>query len=55
MKYDREKGIQSIIDLQSFVGIDEPREKAEKAWDSFSDAAKESTMAAHEIFCKKKK
>jgi hypothetical protein len=50
MEFDREKGIQAIITLQLIAGIDEPRERAEKAWDEFSDFDKENTMVAHSIF-----
>ncbi len=53
MEFDREKGIQAIIELQKFVGIDEPRERAEKNWDKFSKFDKQNTMNAHKIFCSK--
>ena len=54
MEFDREKGIQAIIDLQKFVGIDEPRERAEISWDKhFSESEKKSTMRAHSLFCSK--
>ena len=56
MEIDREKGIQAIIDLQKFAGIEEPRERAENNWDNnFTDFDKKNTMAAHSIFCSKKK
>lgn len=50
---DREKGIQAIIELQKFAGIEEPREKAEKSWDKFTETEKEKTMFAHSIFISK--
>ena len=52
---DREKGIQAIIELQKFVGITEPREKAEKSWDKFSVRDKQQTMYAYEGFIQPKK
>jgi len=54
MEIDREKGIQAIIDLQKFAGINEPRERAEDNWDNhFTDFDKKNTMIAHKIFCSK--
>lgn len=53
MELYREKGIQAIIDLQKFAGIDEPRERAEKNWDKLNTLDKKKTMIAHKIFCSK--
>lgn len=47
MQFDREKGIQAIIDLQAYVGIEEPRERAETNWDKFHPYDQEQTMQAH--------
>lgn len=47
---DREEGILAIIALQRLAGIEEPRERAEKNWDAFSDYDKANTMAAAQIF-----
>jgi hypothetical protein len=52
--FDREKGIQAIIELQAFAGITEPRERAEKSWDEFRDFEKEQTMYVYSIICKEK-
>lgn len=46
-----EQGIKAIIDLQKLAGIDEPEERAKKAWDSFSELDKKQTENAHKIFC----
>ena len=53
MELYREKGIQAIVDLQKFAGIDEPRERAEKNWDKLNTLDKKKTMIAHKIFCSK--
>ena len=50
-KSDREKGIQAIIDLQWKIGIKETRERAEEAWDKFSESQKQTTMAAWKARC----
>jgi hypothetical protein len=49
-KMDDAKGIKAIIDLQAMVGIRETEESAKKAWDSFSEADKRNTLAAHATF-----
>jgi hypothetical protein len=49
---DREKGIQAIIGLQAVVGINEPRQKAEKNWDNFSDHEKKITLRMWEAIKK---
>jgi hypothetical protein len=49
---DREEGIKAVIALQKLVGIDEPRERAEKNWDGFTKAEQSSTIQAFKIFVK---
>ena len=46
---DKEQGVQAIIDLQKSANIDEPRDKAERAWESFSDDEKEVTENTHRM------
>jgi hypothetical protein len=41
---ERETGIQAIIFLQAFAGIEEPREKAERGWDGMSQEHKQKTL-----------
>jgi hypothetical protein len=43
---ERENGVKAIIYLQKCAGIDEPKEKAEKAWAHFSSHQKEQTLMA---------
>ncbi len=45
-----EEGIKAIIMLQSVVGIEEPEERAQKAWASFTDQEKEQTISAYDDF-----
>ena len=52
-EYDREAGIQAIIGLQKMAGVAEPRERAERNWDAFSDHDKENTLAAADLFIPK--
>ena len=51
-KSDREKGVDAIIDLQWKVGIKETRERAEEAWDKYSESQRQTTMAAWRACCK---
>lgn len=51
--FDREKGIEAIIKLQAFVGIDEPRDRAARNWDAMSNLEKANTMNAFNIFFEK--
>ena len=44
----RELGIEAIIYLQKMAGIDEPRDKAEKSWDTFQDWERTSTLTAYQ-------
>jgi hypothetical protein len=48
--YEREQGIQAIIELQLMAGITESEEKASKGWDAMRDSEKESTTKAHQMF-----
>ena len=49
--YDRELGVKAIIALQAVIGVVEPRDSAEKAWDKFDDDAKLQTTLAHKMVC----
>lgn len=42
-----EDGAKMIIALQALAGIEEPKERALKAWREFSDDKKQSTINAH--------
>lgn len=52
--YDREQGIQAVIQLQAVAGINEPREEAEQAWDTMTDEQKERTMQTAASFAQGK-
>ena len=47
-----EEGIKAIIKLQFVAGIEEPEERARKAWESFTDEEKEQTEAVYNIMRK---
>ncbi len=46
-----EEGIKAIIKLQTIAGIEEPEERARKAWESFTDAEKEQTEVVYDMMC----
>jgi hypothetical protein len=44
-----EEGIKAIIKLQAVAGIEEPEERARKAWENFTDEEKKQTEAVYNI------
>ncbi len=46
-----EEGTKAIIELQAKAGIEEPEDRAQKAWENFTDAEKEQTEAAYIMMC----
>jgi len=48
-----EQGVKAIIDLQKMAGINEPEERAKKAWASFSHMEKVATEQAWTMFFNK--
>ena len=44
---NKEKGVKAIIFLQKCAGIDEPKDKAEQSWSSFSENQKKQTLLAY--------
>lgn len=45
--YDRERGIKAVIELQAYVGIVEPQDRATRSWDAMRDWEKLATTRAH--------
>lgn len=46
----RDEGIAAIIALQKLAGVDEPKARAAKSWDNFSEEEKQKTMLAFMTF-----
>ena len=47
---ERDEGIAAIIALQKMAGVKEPKARAAKNWDAFSDVEKAKTMLAFKTF-----
>lgn len=45
--YDREDGINAIIELQRAAGIEESRDKATRAWDRMTERDRAQTTWVH--------
>ncbi len=46
-----EEGIKAIVKLQAVTGIEEPEERARKAWEHFTDKEKEQTETVYNLMC----
>jgi len=46
---ERELGVEAVIFLQSVADITEPRDRAERAWDSFKTFEKVATMQTYRL------
>ncbi len=54
-EFNRKEGVQAVIDLWMFVGIEVTRERAERDWDSFAASEKEKTMKALKLYIQNSK
>lgn len=49
--YDREHGIQAIIDVEALAGIEVTPEQAADVWDSMIERDREHVTYAHRSMC----